>query len=61
MTQYQVTLDPQTLQRLFSGESQLGQLVEATVNQVLDAQVTESSSRQRRMSAPRNSTMMSWR
>lgn len=41
MTQYQVTLDPQVLQRLFSGESQLGQLLEAVLNQVLDAQVTE--------------------
>ena len=42
MTRYQVTLDPQTLQRLFSsGESQLGHLLEAVVNQVLEAQVTE--------------------
>ena len=41
MTQYQVTLDPQVLQRLFSGESQLGQLLEAVLNQVLEAQVTE--------------------
>lgn len=41
MTQYQVTLDPQTLQRLFSGESQLGQLVEAVLNQVLEAQAAE--------------------
>jgi transposase-like protein len=41
MTRYQVTLDPQTLQRLFSGDSQLGQLLEAVVNQVLEAQVAE--------------------
>ena len=41
MTQYQVTLDPQTLQQLFSGEKQLGQLVEAVLNQVLEAQVAE--------------------
>ena len=41
MAQYQVTLDSQTLQRLCSGESQLGQLLEAVVNQVLEAQVSE--------------------
>ncbi len=41
MTHYQVTLDPQTMQRLFSGENQLGQLLEAVVNQVLNAQVSE--------------------
>jgi putative transposase len=41
MTPYQVTLDPQTLQRLFSGENQLGQLLEAVLNQVLEAQVSE--------------------
>jgi putative transposase len=41
MSPYQVTLDPQLLQRLFSGESQLGQLLEAILNQILEAQVTE--------------------
>lgn len=41
MTPYQVTLDPQVLQRLFSGESQLGQLLEAVLNQILEAQVAE--------------------
>ena len=41
MTQYQVTLDAQTLQRLFSGDNQLGQLLEAVLNQVLDTQVSE--------------------
>ena len=41
MTQYQVTLDAQTLQRVFSGDNQLGQLLEAVLNQVLDAQVSE--------------------
>jgi putative transposase len=43
LTHYQVTLDAQTLQRLFSGDkdNQLGQLLEAVLNQVLDAQITE--------------------
>jgi hypothetical protein len=41
MTRYQVTLDPQTLQRLFSGENQLTQLLETVLNQVLEAQVSE--------------------
>src|SRR5215469_9163291 len=42
MTHYQVTLDAQTLQRLFTGgDNQLGQLLEAVLNQVLDAQVSE--------------------
>lgn len=41
MTQYQVTLNEQTLQRLFSGDSQLAQLLESILNQVLDAQVSE--------------------
>ncbi len=43
MTHYQVTLDAQSLQRLCSGDkdNQLGQLLEAVLNQVLDAQITE--------------------
>lgn len=41
MTHYQVTLDSQVLQRLFSGESQVGQLLEAVLNQILEAQVAE--------------------
>jgi transposase-like protein len=41
MTQYQVTLDEQTLQRLFRGDSQLAQLLESVLNQVLEAQVGE--------------------
>lgn len=41
MTQYQVTLDEQTLQRLFSGESHLAHLLESVLNQVLEAQVAE--------------------
>src|SRR5260370_26359815 len=41
MTRYQVTLDPQTLTQLFSGDGQLGQLLEAVLNQVLEAQVSE--------------------
>jgi putative transposase len=41
MTQYQLTLDSESLQRLFAGDGQLGRLVEAVLNQVLNAQVTE--------------------
>jgi transposase-like protein len=41
MTQYQLTLDSETLQRLFTGDGQLGRLVEAILNQVLNAQVAE--------------------
>ena len=41
MTPYQVTLNAQTLQRLFSGDSQLAQLLESILNQVLDAQMSE--------------------
>ncbi|HEX6816931.1 MAG TPA: IS256 family transposase [Ktedonobacterales bacterium] len=41
MTQYQITLNEQTLQRLFGADSQLATLVEAILNQVLDAQVSE--------------------
>src|SRR5262249_964631 len=41
MTQYQVTVNAQTLQRLFSGDSQLAQLLESVLNQVLEAQVSE--------------------
>jgi len=41
MTQYQITLNAQTLQRLFGADSQLAPLVEAILNQVLDAQVSE--------------------
>src|SRR5689334_12244537 len=41
MTQYQVTLNEQTLQRLFRGDSQLARLLESVLNQVLDAQVGE--------------------
>lgn len=41
MTQYQVTPDEQTLQQLFSGDSQLAQLLESMLNQVLDAQMSE--------------------
>jgi transposase-like protein len=41
MTHYQVTLDEQTLQRLFTSDRQLAQLLEAIVNQVLEAQVGE--------------------
>ena len=40
MTQYQLTLDPDLLQRLFSGDSQLAHLLEAILNQVLEAQMT---------------------
>jgi transposase-like protein len=41
MTQYQVTLDEQTLQRLFTSDRQLAHLLEAILNQVLEAQVGE--------------------
>ncbi len=41
MTQYQVTLNAQTLQRLFSSDGQLAQLLESILNQVLEAQVGE--------------------
>jgi putative transposase len=41
MTQYQLTLDPSVLQRLFSGDSQLAHLLEAVLNQVLEAQMAE--------------------
>jgi putative transposase len=42
MTQYQLTLDPTTLQRLFSsGDGQLTHLLEAVLNQVLEAQMAE--------------------
>ncbi len=41
MTQYQLTLDSDILQALFVGKGQLAQLIEAVLNQVLQAQVTE--------------------
>ena len=42
MTQYQLTLDPTALQRLFtSGDGQLAHLLEAVLNQVLEAQMAE--------------------
>ncbi len=41
MTQYQLTLDSETVQRLFTGDGQLGRLLEAVLNQVLNAQVSE--------------------
>jgi transposase-like protein len=41
MTQYQLTLDHERVQRLFGESEQLRQLLEAVVNQVLEAQVAE--------------------
>src|SRR5579875_4119226 len=41
MTQYQLTLDSASVQRLFTGDGQLGRLLEAVLNQALNAQVTE--------------------
>ena len=41
MTQYQLTLDGETVQRLFGNSEQLRQLLESVVNQVLEAQVAE--------------------
>jgi transposase-like protein len=47
MTQYQITLNEQTLQRLFTGDRQLAQLLESILNQVLEAQVSEQVQAQR--------------
>src|SRR5690348_11894982 len=41
MTQYQLTVDSDTLQRLFSGDGQMARFIEQMLNQVLEAQVTE--------------------
>jgi putative transposase len=41
MTNDQITLNEQTLQRLFTGDRQLAQLLENILNQVLEAQVSE--------------------
>jgi hypothetical protein len=42
VTRYQVTLDPETLQRLFTGDdSQVGELLEAILTQVLEAHAAE--------------------
>ena len=41
MTQYQLTLDSDTLQHLFGGDGQMARLLEQILNQVLEAQVTE--------------------
>jgi transposase-like protein len=41
MTHYQLTPDSETVQRLFGNNEQLRQLLEAVVNQVLAAQVSE--------------------
>jgi putative transposase len=41
MTHYQLTLDSDTLQRLFSGDGQMARLLEQMLTQVLEAQVTE--------------------
>jgi putative transposase len=41
MTQYQLTLDSESVQRLFTGDGQLGRLLEAVLNQLLNAQVSE--------------------
>jgi putative transposase len=41
LTHYQVSLNEQTLQRLFSEDHQLAQLLESILNQVLEAQVRE--------------------
>jgi putative transposase len=41
MTQYQLTLDRETVQRLFGESEQVRQLLESVVNQVLEAQVSE--------------------
>jgi len=41
MTHYQLTLDSDTLQRLFGGDGQMARLLEQILTQVLEAQVTE--------------------
>src|SRR5258707_1417646 len=41
MTNHQITLNEQTLQRLFTGDRQLARLLESILNQVLEAQVSE--------------------
>ena len=41
MTDYQLTVDRDTLQQLFVGKDQLAHLVETVLNQVLQAQATE--------------------
>jgi putative transposase len=41
MTQYQLTLDSETLQRLFGGNEQVARVLETVVNQVLEAQAAE--------------------
>lgn len=41
MAQYQITLDSQTLQHLFTGDEGMAKLMEQVLNQVLNAQVTE--------------------
>ncbi len=55
MTQYQLTLDSETVQRLFTSEGQLGRLLEAVLNQVLSAQAPSSPWR-RPTSAASNGT-----
>jgi putative transposase len=41
MTQYQLTVDSDTLQHLFGGDGQMVRLLEQVLNQVLEAQVAE--------------------
>ena len=41
MTQYQLTVESETVQRLFGGNEQVARLLEAVLNQVLEAQVGE--------------------
>ena len=41
MTQYQLTVDSEMVQRLFADNDQLARMLEQVVNQVLEAQVAE--------------------
>ncbi len=41
MTPYQITLDADTVQRLFAGNDQMAKLLEQVLNQVLEARVSE--------------------
>jgi putative transposase len=41
MTQYQITLDSEILQHIFTGDDGMAKLMEQVLNQVLNAQITE--------------------
>ncbi|HHT28347.1 MAG TPA: IS256 family transposase, partial [Firmicutes bacterium] len=41
MTQYQITLDSEIQQHIFTGDDGMAKLMEQVLNQVLNAQITE--------------------